>query len=47
MMFFLFAGDMLVMAFMIGVLVWVLLRSNSKHIEEAARIPLEDEAEDG
>ncbi|MFQ6021089.1 MAG: hypothetical protein ACE5NW_00020 [Acidiferrobacterales bacterium] len=47
MMYFLFIGDMLVMAFMIGVVVWVSLRSTSKHIEEAARIPLDDEAEDG
>ncbi len=47
MTYFLFVGDMLVMAFMIGVVVWVSLRSNSKSIEDAARIPLDDEGEHG
>jgi len=43
MTFFLFAGDMLVMAFMIGVVVYVSLNSKSSSLEEASRIPLEDE----
>lgn len=47
MMYFLFVGDMLVMAFMIGVAVWVSLRSSRKSIEDAARIPLEDEGKHG
>jgi cbb3-type cytochrome oxidase subunit 3 len=47
MMYFLFIGDLLVMAFMIGVVVWVSLRSSRKDIEDAARIPLEDEGEHG
>lgn len=47
MMYFLFVGDMLVMAFMIGVVVWVSLRSSRKSIEDAARIPLDDEGERG
>ena len=47
MMYFLFVGDMLVMAFMIGVVVWVSLRSSRKSIEDAARIPLDDEGEHG
>jgi cbb3-type cytochrome oxidase subunit 3 len=47
MMYFLFIGDMLVMAFMIVVVVWVSLRSSRKSIEDAARIPLDDEGEHG
>jgi len=39
----LFAGDMLVMAFMIGVVVWISVRDNDARIGAAARIPLEDE----
>lgn len=44
MTFFIFAGDMLVMAFMIGLVVWVYMRASDDSIDEAARIPLEDEA---
>ena len=47
MTFFIFAGDMLVMAFMMGVVVWVLLRSSAQKMDEASRIPLEDEDADG
>lgn len=47
MTFFIFAGDMLVMAFMMIVVVWVSLSSSRKGLEEAARIPLEDEGHDG
>ena len=43
MTYFIFAGDMLVMAFMIGVVVWVSLSSSAEALDEAARIPLEDE----
>jgi hypothetical protein len=43
MTFFIFAGDMLVMAFMIGVVVYVSLGSKATTLEEASRIPLEDE----
>lgn len=43
MTFFLFTGDLLVMAFMMGVVVWVSLRSTRESIDDAARIPLEDE----
>lgn len=43
----LFVGDMLVMAFMIVVTVWVSLRSSRAHLDAAARIPLEDEAPGG
>ena len=46
MTFFLFAGDMLVMAFMMVVVVWVLLKSNRNSLEDASRIPLEDEQRD-
>lgn len=47
MTYFLFAGDMLVMLFMIVLVVWVSLRSSSTQIDLAARIPLEDEKRDG
>ncbi|MBL4729539.1 MAG: hypothetical protein COA46_05375 [Porticoccaceae bacterium] len=40
---FIFLGDMLVMAFMIGLAIWLTSRGNDAQIEEAARIPLEDE----
>ena len=40
---FLFAGDMLVMAFMIGLAVWFVNSDNDENIDHAARIPLEDE----
>ena len=47
MAYFLFAGDMLVMAFMTGVVVWISIRSSDPRIRESARIPLEDEDGDG
>ena len=47
MAYFLFAGDMLVMAFMMLVVVWVSLKSSKKSIEKTARIPLNDEHQDG
>jgi hypothetical protein len=47
MTYFLFAGDMFVMAFMIGVVVWVSLASSEETIEQSRRIPLEDEYRDG
>ncbi len=47
MTFLLFAGDMLVMAFMIAIIVWVSLRSTKERLDAAARIPLEDESPHG
>ena len=47
MTFFIFAGDMLVMLFMVVLVVWVFWRSSNKTIESSARIPLEDERTDG
>jgi cbb3-type cytochrome oxidase subunit 3 len=44
---FIFVGDMLVMAFMIVVVVWVSLRSTRERLDDAARIPLEDEKSSG
>jgi hypothetical protein len=44
MAYLIFGGDMLVTAFMIGVVVWISVRENDSRIEKAARIPLEDEA---
>jgi hypothetical protein len=43
MTYFLFAGDMLVMAFMVGLVVWVSLKSSREVLEESAAIPLHDE----
>ncbi|MDA1074523.1 MAG: hypothetical protein O3A63_07160 [Proteobacteria bacterium] len=43
MTYFIFAGDMLVMAFMAGLVMWVSLSSSNEYIEESARIPLKDE----
>jgi cbb3-type cytochrome oxidase subunit 3 len=43
MTWFIFVGDMLVMAFMILVVVWVSMRSTRARHDAAARIPLEDE----
>ena len=40
---FIFLGDMAVMAFMVGLAIWFTNRDNDEQIEEAARIPLEDE----
>jgi cbb3-type cytochrome oxidase subunit 3 len=42
-----FFGDMLVMAFMIALVVWLALRSTRAQLEAAARIPLEDEDRNG
>jgi hypothetical protein len=47
MAYFLFAGDMLVMAFMAGVVVWISVRASDASIRAAARIPLEDEDSHG
>ena len=47
MAYFIFIGDMLVMAFMIAVVVWVSLKSSSEVTDKAAKIPLEDEDYDG
>ena len=46
MTFFIFAGDMLVMLFMVVLVVWVFWRTSDKTIESSARIPLEDEKRD-
>ena len=45
MTYFIFAGDMLVMAFMIVTVVWLSLRSSTEHLDDAAAIPLFDERE--
>ena len=47
MTWFIFAGDMLVMAFMVGLAIWISNRDNDQKIAEAAAIPLEDENLDG
>jgi len=40
---FIFAGDMLVMLFMIVLVVWVSLYAGKDETDRIARIPLEDE----
>ena len=47
MSYFIFAGDMIVMAFMAGLVVWLYLREGKAKLDESARIPLEDEHHDG
>jgi cbb3-type cytochrome oxidase subunit 3 len=47
MTWFIFVGDLLVMAFMIAVVVWVSLRSTRERLDDVARIPLEDEESRG
>jgi len=47
MTYFIFIGDMFVMAFMIGVVVWVSLRSSKQALQDSALIPLTDEARNG
>lgn len=44
---FLFAGDMLVMLFMVGLVVWLTAFASRDRADRVARIPLEDEREDG
>lgn len=46
MAYFLFAGDMLVMAFMMGVVIWVSLKSSKESLDKTAKIPLNDEHHD-
>jgi len=47
MTWFIFVGDMLVMAFMILLVAWVSVRSTRERLDDAARIPLEDEESRG
>ena len=42
-----FGGDMLVMAFMIGLVAWLALGSSDRELERAARLPLDDGDADG
>ena len=43
MTWFIFAGDMLVMAFMAALAVWVLWGGSKEAADEAARLPLKDD----
>ena len=47
MTYVIFAGDMLVMAFMICLIVWVSVYASDRDIDAIARIPLEDDDDDG
>ncbi|NQV69548.1 MAG: hypothetical protein HQ498_05930 [Pseudohongiella sp.] len=44
---FIFMGDMLVKAFMVGVGIWFCNRGNDEQIAQISRIPLEDEEHHG
>lgn len=44
---FIFAGDMLVMLFMMVLVVWLFWRMPDSTVNASARIPLEDEHADG
>ena len=44
MTYLIFVGDMLVMAFMVALVVWVSVRANDARLRAASRIPLEDES---
>ncbi len=43
MTYFIFAGDMFIMLFMVVLVVWVFCKSSDATIDASARIPLEDE----
>ena len=45
MTYLIFIGDMLVMAFMVALVVWLSVRANDERIAAAARIPLEDDTD--
>jgi len=47
MVWFLFLGDMLVMLFMTLLVVWISLRDTRATLDFSARIPIEDEQNDG
>ena len=47
MAYLIFGGDMLVSAFMVGLVMWLSVRENDERIGAAARIPLDDEDFDG
>ena len=47
MAWFLFAGDMAVMLFMTGLVIWVCTGSSNETVEFSAHIPLEDEVDHG
>ena len=40
-----FAGDMLVMAFMITLVAWLALGMSNEEIDAAARLPLDDDGD--
>lgn len=46
MTYFIFAGDMLVMLFMVLLVIWVYWKSSDARTDESARIPLDDERYD-
>jgi hypothetical protein len=47
MAYLIFGGDMLVSAFMVGLVMWLSVRENDERIAAAARIPLDDDDANG
>ncbi len=47
MIYFIFAGDLLVMLFMVCVVIWVFAYAPKKYIDRVASIPLQDEENHG
>lgn len=43
MTWFIFAGDMIVMLFMVGLVIWVFMVTPDSEIDASAEIPLHDE----
>lgn len=43
MTYFIFAGDLIVMLFMVLLVIWVFMVSSDSEIEKSAMIPLQDE----
>jgi hypothetical protein len=46
MAYLIFGGDLLVMAFMVALVTWLLARPSTERLDAAARIPLEDELDE-
>jgi cbb3-type cytochrome oxidase subunit 3 len=47
MTYFIFAGDLFVMFFMVCLVTWVFVYAPKSHIDHIARIPLDDEDNHG
>jgi hypothetical protein len=45
-MYLIFGGDLLVMAFMVALVTWLLAKGTDERLDSVARIPLEDERDE-